>query len=354
VPMATILSAFAAVLAVLSAGPAAAQSPYGSQIYSVRLDGHGLVNLSRQNGLDALPSAAPQGGRIAFVRFRPSGLGHRSSLPIGELWTMRSDGSEQRRLAGGVVVGDAFVRPPTWSPNGREIAFWGESDGGRSGVWVVDLEGRLRRLANAESSPAWSPDGRLIAFDEFDPSTCGPIDRNCATALLEVVAPDGTGLRTLATDAIRPSWSPTGARLAFAGGAAGTDAYSLDVVSPLGGSPRTVVRRRNAWSIAWSPRGRHIAFVDQMTGSAFVATLRGGPLRRLGGGGRGPLPSLAWSPRGNRIAFALRADGAHVTTIWAARLDGSRRRRIETVRGVVSDLAWSVDGSRLIYTRERR
>jgi Tol biopolymer transport system component len=352
--MPTILPALAAAAIVFSVGPAAGRPSYGSQIYSVRLDGRGLVNLSGQKGLDALPSPAPRGGRIAFVRMRPTRLGHRGSLPVGELWTMRSDGSEQRRLAGGVVVGDAFVRSPTWSPDGREIAFWGEPDGGRSGVWVVDLEGRLRRVANAESSPAWSPDGRLIAFDEFDSSTCGPIDRNCATALLEVVAPDGSGLRTVVTEAVRPSWSPTGARLAFAGGAAGTDAYRLDVVSPFGGSPRTVVQRRNAWSIAWSPRGGQIAFVDEMTGSAFVAALRGGPLRRLGGGGRSPLPSLAWSPRGTRIAFALPGDGARVTTIWLARPDGSRRRRIEAVRGVVSDLAWSVDGSRLIYTRERR
>ena len=265
---------------------------------------------------------------------------------------MRSNGSEQRRLAGGVVVGDAFVRPPTWSPDGREIAFWGAPDGGRFGVWIVDLAGRLRRLANAESSPAWSPNGRLIAFDEFDASTCGPIDRNCATALLEVVAPDGSGLRTVAADGVRPSWSPTGARLAFAGGSAGTDAYTLVVVSPAGGRARTLVRRRNAWYIAWSPAGQRIAFVDEKTAAAFTVAPSGGPLHRLGSGGRVPLPSLAWSPRGTRLAFALRPERARVTTIWIARPDGVRRRRVETVRGVVSDLAWSADGRRLIYTLE--
>ena len=352
-PMARILPALVAAAAILSVGPAAAQPSPASQIYSVRLDGRGLVNLSGRNGADGLASPAPRGGRIAFVRIPTVGLARRSSLPIGELWTMRSDGSEQRQLAGGVVVGDALVGPPAWSPDGREIAFWGTPEGGRYGVWIVDLEGRLRRLGDAESSPVWSPDGRLIAFDEFDSSTCGPIDRNCATALLELVSPGGTGRRTIATDAIRPSWSPTGARLAFAGGAAGTDAYSLDVVSSAGGVPRTVVRRRNAWTIAWSPSGRHVAFADEMTGSAFTVAPGGGPLHRLGGGGRVPLPALAWSPRGTRIALALRPERARVTTIWVARPDGSGRRRVEKVRGIVSDLAWPVDGGRLIYTLQR-
>ncbi|HYZ76113.1 MAG TPA: hypothetical protein VE596_01945 [Gaiellaceae bacterium] len=352
--MATILPALAAAATILSVAPAAAQPSSGSQIYSVRLDGSGLVNLSGANVPDALPSLAPRGGRIAFVRVPTRGLARRSSLPIGELWTMRSNGSEQRRLAAGVVVGDAFVAPPSWSPDSREIAFWGAPDGGRYGVWVVDLEGRLRRLADAESSPTWSPDGRLIAFDEFDASRCGPIDRNCATALLEVVAPEGSGRRTLATDAIRPSWSPTGARLAFAGGAAGTDAYTLGVVSPAGGPPRTLVRRRNAWTIAWSPGGRRIAFVDERSGSIFTVAPSGGPLRRLGGGGTAPIPSVAWSPRGARIAFAVRPERARVTTIWVAHADGSHRRRVEKVRGAVSDLAWLADGGRLIYTLARR
>jgi TolB protein len=56
---------------------------------------------------------------------------------------------------------------PTWSPDGRTIAFESNREG-RFAVYTVDREtGRVRRLTTDEgdaSQPAWSPDGRRIVF----------------------------------------------------------------------------------------------------------------------------------------------------------------------------------------------
>ena len=56
---------------------------------------------------------------------------------------------------------------PTWSPDGRTIAFSGLV-GGLNDLFLYDIESSsLRRLTNdpyAELDPAFSPDGRLIAF----------------------------------------------------------------------------------------------------------------------------------------------------------------------------------------------
>ena len=61
---------------------------------------------------------------------------------------------------------------PSWSPDGRELAFSrtpiGAETISESDVWLADVEGAilrpLLRNRSEESSPIWSPDGRFLAF----------------------------------------------------------------------------------------------------------------------------------------------------------------------------------------------
>ena len=343
--MGTILSALAAAAMTLTVSSAAGQQSSGFQIYSVRLDGGGLVNLSGGRGSDWAPSVSPNGRRIAFLR-NPGPAG-------AELWVMNADGSAQRHLAGGVLVDD-FTQSPSWSPDGRSIGFVRSPGGDATGLWVIGADGAdARRLGDADAGPVWSPDGRLLAYETFDSSTCGPIDRNCATAFLSVVRPDGTGNKVLAKEAIWPSWSPTGTRLVFAGGASGTDTAEIEVVSAGGSPPRRVVpsSRGPFLAPAWSPSGRSIAFVGGipfLRQSVYVVAPDGTRLRRLASGRS--IGAVAWSPTGRRLAYA-RGDEGGRTSIWVMRSDGSHRRRLVRVggRAVVYALAWSRAG-RLVFT----
>ena len=56
---------------------------------------------------------------------------------------------------------------PSWSPDGRRIAYWGE-DNGFFQIYVKGAVGRnpTRLTHNREYHwlPAWSPDGRMIAY----------------------------------------------------------------------------------------------------------------------------------------------------------------------------------------------
>src|SRR6188508_387922 len=57
---------------------------------------------------------------------------------------------------------------PSWSPDGRRIAFYSDRDGNAE-IYVMNADGSgVRRLTNTkadEGYPSWSPDGRTITFD---------------------------------------------------------------------------------------------------------------------------------------------------------------------------------------------
>ena len=76
---------------------------------------------------------------------------------------MDADGDNPRRLTDH-DAGDGF---PSWSPDGRRIAFDSDRDGNIE-VYVMDADGaNPRRLTDHDASdgfPSWSPDGRRIAF----------------------------------------------------------------------------------------------------------------------------------------------------------------------------------------------
>lgn len=154
-------------------------------------------------GGQAEPDALGQ--RIAFVK-RTDG----SNLDI---WVSHRDGSNLRRLTTHPAIDDQ----PTWSPDGRMIAYrsWRS---GKSDIWVVPVDGGPERNLTASEGwvpeeindrPTWSPRGDLIAF-----SRGFGIGQSLYT-----VRPDGSDLREIKGrpnfDLLEPAYSPDGAVLAF-------------------------------------------------------------------------------------------------------------------------------------------
>ncbi|MEO2006184.1 MAG: hypothetical protein ABGY41_19045, partial [Candidatus Poribacteria bacterium] len=78
---------------------------------------------------------------------------------------MNTDGTNQRAISDPRYGGDTW---PTWSPDGKQIAFVND-DIGTMDIYVMDADGGNRRnITNSPESndtfPAWSPVGGRIAF----------------------------------------------------------------------------------------------------------------------------------------------------------------------------------------------
>src|SRR3989442_10261942 len=223
-------------------------------IYVMNPDGSGAVRLTDSPFLDGQASWSPDGRRIAF-------MSERDAIGVEEpqnIYGMNADGSAQTRLT---FCSNDFcsLSNPSWSPDGRQIAF--EQFPGF--IWVMNADGsaatRLTDGSTLERDPSWSPDGREIAFTGVDG------DRE-----IYVMNADGSAPRKLTNNSFRdaaPSWSPDGSKIAFESDRDGnTEIYVMNA----DGSSQTRLTNNPAsdtWP-TWSPDGRQIAFASDRDGSS--------------------------------------------------------------------------------------
>jgi len=113
-------------------------------------------------GSSNAPSWSPDGTRIAFASDRTG---------VPEVYTMKTNGTDVRRLTLPTPPIYPSGNVPVWSPNGSRLAFWSGIETLFGQVWVMAPNGSGRRpLTNCPppkncDNPAWSPDGRFLLFD---------------------------------------------------------------------------------------------------------------------------------------------------------------------------------------------
>jgi len=274
------------------------------------------------------------------------------------------------------LVWRSIGRNETVDPVAARIAFLRRLRG-HSALFTADfsrVSARVTEVAGSAGAPTWSSNGRSLAFPvvgtrfrDLYVLTTGagqrrvarlPLDRTLAPlwygsrlfyssqlplsprALLWVVRPDGSGLRRLTgpSGAVDPSWSPDGSRIAFA------YPTSIATTGAHGGSIRRIVAGTQKWYMnpSWSADGRQLVYTRTSYGIYIVGSKGGASRVLVKGGDYLGTSSQAWSPDGKTIAYwnagdidVINADGTGARTLLSCGCGAP---------------AWSPDGSKLAFS----
>ena len=295
------------------------------------------------------PRISPDGKTIVYVR---NGMDIMKDRSFGRLWTVDSDGIQNRKLTNR----ETNESSPRWSPSGDRIAFISTAEHG-SEIYVLWTDTRqLTKITELDGSPSalsWSPDGTQIAFSmkvarkkaELVKAPKKPKGAQWAetprvTTLLKherdgsgyispgyahlfIVPAEGNTAQQVSSGSFHhrdtPQWSPDGSALFFS------------------------TNRNEDWEFEF--RNSEIYRLDLGSGEIAALTDRNGPDH-----------SPRVSPDGTTIAYLGYEDKVQayqVTKLNLMDTDGSNKRELSfDLDRNLSALSWSKDGQGLYFQYE--
>jgi Tol biopolymer transport system component len=234
------------------------------EIFSMSNAGSDVVQLTKDPAYDSWwPRLSPDRQRVIFYR-TPAGS-YDKHYDQTSLWMMNARGDGVTELLPSGAYGWILQGHAEWSPDGLELAMFGGSRLSPQ-IFITDRLGRHPRQitdrGGSNLDPSWSPDGRTIAFTGCPNRVCFPGNQE----IYEVAASGGGPVR-ITHDDIRdqdPYYSPDGSWIAWlsqtsSAGIAGT--WNIRIARPDGTLVHRVTDDNNINSRPqWSANGKLIYF----------------------------------------------------------------------------------------------
>ncbi len=255
--------------------------PEHYQLFTIRTDGSGAKQITHLVNA-ANPDWSPDGTSIVAEVESKSGVGITLLSPSGAV--LRN------------LTPKGFQGQPSFSPDGKWIAYERDIAPGNNGIWLMRSNGTgLRRVTRnpfgagecgCDTDPNFSPNGKLITFVR--------IKEDHSQQALFTVRRNGTGLRQLTPYSwnvgIKHDWSPNGTRIVLTTNAdlvRPRESANLVTIRPDGSGKKDLTGftggTENAFAGSFSPDGQQIVFRIESgdTSSLAVIDRDGRNLRRL-------------------------------------------------------------------------
>ncbi|HEY8560004.1 MAG TPA: protein kinase [Pyrinomonadaceae bacterium] len=204
--------------------------------------------------IEGYPSLSPDGKNIVFAS---------DANNDRNIYLQRVGGKNLTNLTPSSKESDTM---PAFSPDGKYIAF--RSERAPAGIYVMEETGEnVRRISDIGFHPSWTADGqKVIVSDKAAAIHTVHTVPNSALWSIDVKTGEKRKLETKG-DAIMPSCSPSGARIAFWYVADGK-LPGIATIPSGGGEPiRIAESDASDWNPVWSPDGEYIYFSSDRKGS---------------------------------------------------------------------------------------
>jgi Tol biopolymer transport system component len=245
--------------------------------------------------------AQATGGRVAFVKPKNS---------VNQIYLMDIDASGAGSNAVRLTNDTDPENYPSWSPDGRRIAYQRDFNG--SAIYVISMGGfgeqRLSPTPGFDVTPSWSPDGSQIVFVRLQEA---PQPNHPPMTDIRVMNADGTGDHAILANTL----------------------FSVE--------PR------------WSINGQ-IVFMSLMDGSGFLElylmNADGSGVRQLTSGAANNADPV-WSPDGSRITFGSDREGGNKLNVFVMNADGSGQEQLThfDMPNEAGDTNWSSNGEKIAF-----
>jgi Tol biopolymer transport system component/DNA-binding winged helix-turn-helix (wHTH) protein len=245
-----------------------AAPPANRRLWSLSILGGNPRQLSDE-GWSA--SVSPDGSQIVFLKGA-------AVAEVGqEIWLMRADGSDQRKL---MSFPEGGFGSPVWSPDGRWIAYLRFKPGPyteEDWIELFNLEQGTKKVVLSDSHLSvwgltWLLDGRLVYVMYEPPPSQNSSNFWVARLDLSTGRFVGTAARITSGDgfAVKPSVTADGKRLVFIRAKPQEDVYvaEFSAKGPRLSTPRRLtVDEADDLPFDWTPDNKAVLFISNRTGT---------------------------------------------------------------------------------------